>query len=122
MKEPWRVECFLSGTQIVTDGTWPHYYVYGPGGADEGEADRNRYRVCCDLRDYLNGGERPAWLDDLVRVSESHAEALDHTSITATGPMIDADPPKLHWVQDDSDEAKAARARLMDALFLGVRK
>lgn len=113
----WRVQWFGSGTMIVTDLTWPHYYVYGPRNDDEDQGVRDRYKVCEDLRDYLNGGTRPAWLDDMYRTSEKHAEGLDHTKITAVGPMYDRDPPNLWWDEEDSQEAKDSRARLMDRLF-----
>ena len=126
----WECVYYQSGTMIVRDtsqptepfkygegDTRPHFYIYGPGGTDDDDGTRNRYKVCDDVRDYMNGGERPKWLDDLTRVSEERAEDLDGTSITATGPMVDSDPPKCFWVQDDSDEAKNARARLMDRLL-----
>lgn len=112
------LQCFESGTMIVTDGTWPHCYVYGPRNDDEDQGVRDRFKVCEDIRDYLNGGERPKWLDDLERTSEESASDLDGTSITATGPMIDRDPPNCLWVFDDSEKAKDARARLMDRLLL----
>jgi hypothetical protein len=96
----------------------PWLYIYGPIGADDDSTDRNRYAVCMAIRDYLNGGARPAWLDDLRRTSETHACDLDGTSISAIGPMFDADPPNLNWVEDNSDTMNVARARLMDRLFL----
>jgi hypothetical protein len=113
MSRPWAVKCFPSGTMIVTRGIpgQPHYYIYGPGG------DRNRHQCCCDVRDCLNGGARPAWLNDLCRTTESYAEDIDGTSIMAVGPSIDRDPPNCDWVQDDSEEAQSARARLMDRLL-----
>ena len=116
----WEVSCYPSGTMIVAqrDRLWPHLYVYGPGGETETACVRNRFKVCEDLAAFLNGGERPAWLDDLTRVSETYAEALDHTNIMAIGPMFDSDPPNLNWKEDESWEASAARARLMDRLFL----
>lgn len=129
--ERWQCEYFQSGTCIVSNANCrkepfaygvhsldPHFYIYGPGNKDENKAQRDRMKCCEDIRDYLNGGERPKWLDDLRRVSEDHAEDVDGTKITATGPSIDKDPPKCFWVQDDSQEAKDARARLMDRLFL----
>lgn len=120
MQIQWISRYFPSGTTIVArkDGAQPHFYIYGPGGETESDSDRNRYKVCEEIRDYLNGGERPKWLDDLERVSEIHAKALDGTSITATGPSIDANPPRCQWVSDESEEAQNARARLMDRLFL----
>jgi hypothetical protein len=71
----------------------------------------------------MNGEARPVWLDDLRRITEEHAEDVDGASITATGPSIGIDPPNLIWMQDNSDDAKNARARLMDRLFLkGTQK
>lgn len=98
-------------------GLRPWLYIYGPGEPDDGQS--NRYKVCEDVRDYLNGRiPRPKWLDDLQRTSEEKAEGIDRTSIRATGPMIDINPPWCHWEEDNSVDAKNARARLMDHLFL----
>jgi hypothetical protein len=67
----------------------------------------------------MNGvGKRPAWLDDMERVSETKAVSLTGASVSATGPCIDIDPPRLNWQEDDSDESKNDRACLLDVLFL----
>ena len=115
----WQPRYYGSGTTIVTSDEpgKPHYYLYGPFDPDEGKCQRNRHVMCEQLADYLNGGDRPKWLDDMERISEAVARDLDGSSITATGPMVDRNPPHLDWWQDDSDEAKDARARLMDDLF-----
>jgi hypothetical protein len=131
VSERWECRHYGSGTCTVEDangpkrafahgvhGLSPHLYVYGPGNADEAKYIRDRIKCCEDIRDYLNGGERPAWLDDMQRVSETHATDMDGTSITATGPSYDANPPSCHWRQDESPEARDARSRLMDRLFL----
>jgi hypothetical protein len=114
----WLVQCYPSGTMVVVKAGGPWLYVYGPGGENEEQYNANRRQCCKDLANFLNGGDRPAWLNDLRRHSEDYASDLDGTSIAATGPMYDADPPKLLWKQDESQEAKDARARLMDRLFL----
>lgn len=116
----WKHEVYGSGTQIVTrnDGG-PHFYIYGPLSDNETQDYRNRSQVCKDVCDFLNGGDRPEWLDDMHRPDEYSAKDLDGTQIYATGPMYDANPPKGNWRQDDSDEGKNARARLMNLLFLG---
>jgi len=129
--ERWRCEYFLSGTCIVSNANCkkepfaygvsdlePHFYIYGPSSDDDDKRTSDRMKCCEDIRDFLNGGDRPKWLNDLRRVSESRAEDLDGTKITATGPSIDRDPPKCFWIQDESQGAKDARARLMDRLFL----
>ena len=130
-EEMWKVECYESGAMNVVDalGTkvpfaygvaraTPHLYIFGPGGNDQRESDSNRYKVCEDIAAFLNGGVHPAWLDDLERINEDHAIGLDRTSITATGPSVDKDPPKCWWVDDKSPEACIARASLIDRLFL----
>jgi hypothetical protein len=137
-REDWHVRWFASGTMIVEDRASPHeayefgvrclsphLYVFGPGyGTDDGpdQAIRDRYRCCEELAAFLNGGPRPAWLDDLRRTSEAHAEDIDGTSVTATGPMVDRDPPKCDWINDPSPEAQDARARLMDRLGIPSAK
>lgn len=128
--ERWQCESYPSGTCIVFNANGPvkpfaygvvklipHLYVYGPANDDFKKRHRDRMKCCEDIRDFLNGGERPPWLNDMRRVSEDHAEDLDGTRITATGPMIDKEPPKCFWVQDDSREAIEARRNLMDRLF-----
>ena len=66
----------------------------------------------------LNGGSRPAWLDDLHRDSEENAQALTGARIFATGPTVpDLEKPG-RTVLDDSEGSKVDRARLMDVLFL----
>lgn len=138
VREDWQVRGFASGTMIVQDQaapfepfaygvrcTKPHLYVYGPGygtNYSETAAVQNRYFCCTALAVFLNGGPRPRWLDDLRRVSETHAEDLDGTSITATGPMIDRNPPRCDWINDPSPEAQDARARLMDRLGIPSAK
>lgn len=107
-----------SGTQVVTShepGT-PWLYVYGPSSDDDSARVQNRFRVCEDLVEFLNGGERPAWLDDMHRVSESCIEDYDGTHISATGPMVDA-TGSLCWRQCDSQQSQDARARLIDRLM-----
>lgn len=111
---------YHSGTCVVmpNEAKQPWLYVYGPVNPDEGKRHRQRFAMCRELADFLNGGVRPTWLDDMERKSETEATDLDGSSIVATGPMIDRDPPKCSWCDDESDAAKAARARLMDRLFL----
>ena len=129
--ERWQCEYFGSGTCIVSNANSkeepfaygvhslePHFYIYGPNSKSDDKRQRDRMKCCEDIRDFMNGGDRPQWLDDMRRVSEEHAEDLDGTMITATGPSIDTDPPKCFWVKNNSQEAKDARARLMDRLFL----
>ena len=125
MKDRWIVTTYGSGTTTVSlrrakPIREPWLYVYGPNNPerDEDRYYRDRQKVCQDVCDYLNGGSRPAWLDDLERTTEIHAESLDGTSISACGPMFDADPPHLNWRTDESDDAKNARARIMDLVFL----
>ena len=116
----WEPAFYGSGTTIVHQKEYdhkPHLYIYADASADEDRYMRDRYEMCYQISRYMNGGARPLWLNDFDRISETQAVSLSGGSILATGPSIDADPPKLHWVQDDSDQAKSDRARLMDALF-----
>jgi hypothetical protein len=116
----WKPQFFGSGTCIVTslEAKKPHLYVYGPRNDDDGQCQRDRMKMCYQLADFLNGGDRPAWLDDMERRSEDACDDLDGSSIRATGPSIDRNPPALDWWEDGSDEANSNRARLMDRLFL----
>lgn len=119
----WQVACYESGTMIVTRGhSHPWLYVYGPQNPDEAQRTRDRFAMCEQLRDFLNGtSPRPVWLDDMKRMQEESIFDWDGSSITATGPMVDRNPPRCDWWQDTSDEAKNARARLIDRLIYGSR-
>lgn len=115
----WRVVFYGSGTHVVTTNRpeEPWFYVYGPL-AQEG-FDDVRYKMCEDLSAFMNGSSRrPLWLDDMTRVSETLLEGFDGSSVFATGPMYDTDPPKLCWAEKQDQEAKDKRARLIDKLFL----
>lgn len=111
--ETWTRRAYGSGTQIVTSGQpdRPHLYVYGLVGDDI-----SRTRICEDLVLLLNDDRRPAWWDDISRVSEVLLMACDGTSIFATGPYLDTDPPNGAWAERQDDEGKDARARLIDRL------
>ncbi len=116
----WQSTFFGSGTTIVQLKEYahkPHLYIYADSAVDEDRWMRDRYQMCDQLRDYMNGGDRPAWLDDIERLTETEAKSLMGASISAVGPMVDVDPPKCNWHTDDSDDAKNDRARLMDAVF-----
>ena len=119
----WEPRFYGSGTTIVAlkeHAHKPHLYVYSDSAIDEDRWMRDRYDMCNQLAAFMNGGERPAWLDDIERLTEESAKSLMGASITATGPMVDVDPPKCNWRTDDSDEAKNDRARLMDAVFFAA--
>jgi len=119
----WDCAFFGSGTTIVRlkeHQHRPHLYVYSDSTLDEDRWMRDRYAMCYQLRDHMNGGDRPVWLDDIERLTETFAKALTGASISAVGPMVDADPPNLNWVWDESDDAKNDRARLMDAVFFAA--
>ena len=110
----WSVKSFPSGTVVVTTGKPgdPHYYVHGHHRSPR----EQRYEVACQLRDWLNGGPRHVWMGNLWRDSETRATHEDGFAITATGPMVDRDPPNLDWVEDDTRDLADARARLIDRL------
>ena len=117
----WEVRSYQSGTMNVSlkiEQRKPWLYVFADKATDEDRQDRERYEMCEQLAAFLNGGDRPAWLADMIRTKEEAAYSLAGASIMATGPMFDRDPPNLHWDQDESDDAKNDRARLMDVLFL----
>ncbi len=123
MNGNWSHKMCPSGTQIVVRvPNEPWLYVYGPNLPDDDANVRSRAGMCRQLRDWLNGwGDRPAWLADMRRVSEEKLEDVDGSAIIAAGPMVDAEPPKLCWVHDDSPAMKDARARLIDKL-VGIRR
>jgi hypothetical protein len=118
MTELWTQRAYESGTQIVTtdEPGEPWLYICYPGSHDDDDHYRIRWQMCSELAAFLNGGPRPAWLDDMRRVSETTLKGIDGSDIEAVGPMYDADPPNLNWRTCDDDESKNKRARLIDRL------
>ena len=116
----WQPSFYPSGTTIVSmrdSSRKPHLYVYADWVEDEDRSDRNRMLMCHELADFMNGGKRPDWLDDMERISLVQAISLYGGSIEAVGPMVDQDPPNLFWITDPSEESADNRAKLMDAVF-----
>lgn len=116
----WEPAFFGSGTTLVRLKEYqhkPYLYVYASVGLDDDRSQSDRYPMCYELAAYMNGGNKPKWLDDFIRIGETSAKSLDGGQIYLTGPSIDKDPPNLLWVQDDSDQAVYDRAKLMDVLF-----
>ena len=117
----WIAQFYGSGTTIVVLHEFqykPHLYVYADKGIDDDRTQSDRMRMCDEIAAYMNGGVRPEWLDDFMRVSEWELKSLAGATITATGPMFDAEPPRLIWHEDASQECADDRARLIDALWL----
>ena len=118
----WRVDCYGSGTHIVTTrrSGEPWFYVHGP--CSQEEYDKIRYQMCEDISGFMNGSiQRPLWLNDMVRVSETKIEGSDGSCVFVTGPMYDRDPPKCSWGVCQDQESKDKRARLIDRLWLGEK-
>lgn len=116
----WEPAFFGSGTTLVRLKEYdhkPYIYVYASVGLDDDRSQSDRYPMCQQIADYMNGGDAPRWLDDFIRIGDATAKSLCGGQIFAVGPSIDNDPPNLNWVQDDSDQAVYDRAKLMDVLF-----
>lgn len=120
--EQWSHQCYSSGTQVVTSNQpdTPWFYIYGPGAGgafdSEAERDRNRFAMCEDLAAFLNGGERPAWLDDMHRICETELVGLDGSKIFMVGPTRSAPEHPYGWEYRDDPDALAMQARLIDRL------
>ena len=122
LDDPWTVEMFLSGSTIVRDSsesrnTGPWLSIHGPGEKADAKWDENRFTFAGAIREFLNGGDRPACLSDMERINDEELLGVDGSRISAVGPMIDADPPKCLWRQDDSWDAIQSRVKLVDLLM-----
>lgn len=111
----WINESFQSGTVVVSllgkhqSLFMPNIYVHGDKGQGEKDYQNQRYRMARSLVSYLNGGEKPSWLDGFVRKNEVEIEGPNGARIIASGPLYDASPPALDWKQVDTDEARKYR-------------
>ena len=110
----WFHQSYQSGTQIVTCSTKePYYYIYG-------EDDKHRSLICKDLVAWCNGGDRPAWLEDLV-LSDEENEVIGHSDlrIFTTGPMVlpPDDNGRFNWTRCESANSKRKRKALIDAIL-----
>lgn len=108
--EEWVTEMYPSGTHVVKnirDTKMPWFYVY----ADE------RYKVCKQIEVFMNGGMRPAWLDDVKKTSIESFDGSNNIKVRATGPMYDMNPPQLNWQEMHEDIAlrKSLINRLLSA-------
>jgi len=117
----WVVEKLRLGVIVVAEKIPPCIYVYGPA-INDGPSYDHRWQIAEQIRDYLNGGERPGWLDGLWRRGADYARGIDDTEIMAVGPAVDWNPPHCCWGTDMSEEAKGDRKRLMDKLILPETK
>lgn len=121
---PWYVTTYGSGTTTVSKSESvgkPCYHI-GHLAADN-EGDHGRHEVAQELKDWLNGGDEPWWMD-LVKRERGDAVKLPHgCEICAWGPFVDTAKPPLwgDWVTDPSDDAQIARGLLIDAIAKKVR-
>ncbi len=117
----WYCHCYPTGACVVTTGLAgrPWFYVNF-----EEVGTKNRIVIGRQIASYLNlQRHRPAWFADMERVSAEVIAGIDGTSVTASGPVFDADPPNLKWQEVVTPEAVKARGQLMDLLFsIGPRK
>jgi len=91
----------------------PWLYITGGGhGMSDAESDQYKGTMADEITEYLNGGSRPAWLSDGVVDGNSIVFAAGER-ITAAGPMIDENPPRLQWVQDERPAAQEMRRLLL---------
>lgn len=124
----WRVTYYGSGTVTVSDGRLQatkygvrsvgphigiHYRPHPSSGASE-TTDSERLEIAKWLAGILNGIYDNRHL--MQRTGETTG-TWKGVEFSAIGPHVDRDPPHCIWFQDESWEAKTARARLVDRLF-----
>ena len=103
-----------SGGLLTEDSALEAVQLWIDVPGDDEVALRTKVIMSLELRDFLNGGMRPRWLNDMHRTSEDHACAADGSSLRAIGPGVTIGE---YTTQDRSDRAVDLRARLMDQLF-----
>lgn len=112
-----------SSVRLANVPNKPHIFVYKlmDAAVDEDRLFRDRALMVDELAKFMNGGPRPAWLDDFERTGEDRACSLTGEFIEANSPLVEwffPDGKFSTWKSDTSEEAKNDRARLMDVLFL----
>lgn len=118
--EDWIHNSYMSGTQVVACARgfrMPHFHI-GHLPADT-EGDGGRTDVGRELCAWLNGGAEPWWLDLTKRLDGKTLVTPHGCEISAIGPMVDrAEAPSWgDWHEDDSEEAKFHRIRMLNALM-----
>lgn len=108
----WQVCMYGSGTVNVefrgtSNSREPWIWV----GYKRGGSDGDRYYVAERIAEALNSG----WKINIGRETETSGNYRGF-EVRVIGPMVDADPPNLHWMEDKSWRVESARARLMDRL------
>lgn len=121
---PWQVSYYESGTTNVDTGNpaVPHLHVFAYPSEDAQDmkdaTNHHRLAICHQICDFLNGGKRPGWLDDMDRVTLDQLVGSDGSRISANGPYYDADPPSCDWKERDDEDAKEMRRQLIDMLAI----
>lgn len=116
----WQTTIFQSGTTIAKKGSSaPHFYVVGcPGYTDEQMA-KMRFEVAEEICRWMNG-EKPK--GGIIAVEnftpEGNLVLSSGIQIHATGPVYDAEPPKLCWTQLETEEAREQRRALIQDLVV----
>ena len=124
----WRVTYYGSGTVTVSDGrlqgtrfgvrsVGPHigiHYRPHPSGESSETKDSERLEIAKWLAGLLNGTYDNR---NLMQRTGETTGIWNGVEFSAIGPHVDTNPPNCFWKQDESWDAKTARARLMDRLF-----
>lgn len=104
----------IEPTRFGIRGIGPHVHITYRGLGVGDTKYEERIDLAKRIAALLNGESQDR--EGLCRLSEERG-SFTGIPFSATGPCVDIDPPNCNWREDQSTEAKNARARLMDAIF-----
>ncbi len=70
-----------------------------------------RFLMALEIAQYLNGDERPKWLEDFYKVGKTQAKALSGAQLAVVGPLV------IDGTQCKSPTSIETRERLLDLLL-----
>lgn len=92
--------------------------------ADEAVSARIKHDKCLlmceEIANYLNGGNPPPWLEDMVRGGDDWLWAIEGAKIVAVGPFF-VKSEKKQVVECGSRPSRLLRKELIDQLVKGTR-
>lgn len=102
---------------LVEKNKKPHVSVYADKAVSKEREQRDQRIMCNEIKDFLNGGKRPAWVADLDKFGEFGLFSPCGSYVIATGPYIESEAIDGEFDWDETPESVAARKELIGHIF-----